>query len=153
MRSSFLTLGGLLAACWVSQAAAQSIDPSDCQDRADRLRRDARDLVDAASALDTDDRDRRRSAERDLRSQFEEVRSSFARAASACGAASVFPAVIASIRGYLVAVHGDTPATRERIKAVDDALVSLARVHARAQPVDYRMTYAMAETVFTALER
>ena len=88
-----------------------------------------------------------------MRSQFDEVRSSFARAASACGAATVSPAVIASIRGYLVAVHGDTPATRERIRAVDDALVSLARVDVRVQPVDYRMTHAIAETVFTALER
>lgn len=153
MRSSVLAMVIFFAACSASHALAQSIDPSDCQDRADKLRRSARDLADAAGALDTDDRDQRRTAERDVRSQFDDVRSSFARAASACGAASVFPAVIASIRGYLVAVHGDTPATRDRIKAVDDALVSLARVHVRVQPVDYRMTYAMAETVFTALER
>lgn len=153
MRTPFRALTTVLTACCVGNALAQSIDASDCRDRADRLRREAGDLADAAGAVETDDRDQRRSAERDVRSQLEEVRSSFARTASACGGASAFPAVVASIRGYLVAVHGDTPATHVRIKAVDDALVALARVHVRVQPADYRMTYGMAETVFTALDR
>lgn len=153
MRSSVLTFATVLAVCCAGQVPAQTVDASDCRDRADRLRKDSRDLADAAGALDTDDRDRRRSAEHDVRSQFDEVRSSFARAASACGAAPMFPAVIASIRAYLVAVHGDTPTTHVRIKAVNDALVALAQLHVTSRPADYRMTYAMAETVFTAQGR
>jgi hypothetical protein len=59
--------------------------------------------------------------------------------------------VIALIRQYLLLRHQDVPETRARLKAVDDALVSLAQVHVRAQPADYRMTYAIAESVFTSL--
>lgn len=137
-----------VAATSAATIRAQGIDVDECRNQADRLRREARDLADAADALRSDAEDR---AAGEVRSQIENVRSRLARTASACGSQSQYPAVIASIRQYLLLRHQDVPETRARLKAIDDALVSLAQVHVRVQPTDYRMTYAMAETVFTSL--
>lgn len=145
-----LRIAALVSAAGIcaSVAHAQVIDATDCRSEADRLKREARDLADAADALRSDDDER---GAREVRGKVEDVRGRISRAAKACGAHSQLPVVIASIRQYLLLRHQDVPETRARLKAVDDALVSLAQVHVRVQPADYRMTYAMAETVFTSL--
>lgn len=150
MKALLVCVAGVAACACITAAQAQSIDAAECSSQADRLRRETRDLADAASALRSDDDD---LGARNVRSHLDEVRSRLARTASACGSRSQYPSVIASIRQYLLLKHRDVPETRERLKAVDDALVALAQVHVRVQPSDFRMTYAMADTVFSSLER
>lgn len=136
------------AACACLSAQAQQIDADDCRDEANHLRHEAAELADAADDLESDEDE---SGAREVRSHLRDVRDRLARAALSCGAPSTYPAVIASIRKYILLRYRDVPETRARLKVIDNALVSLAQLHVQAQPLDYRMTYAVAETVFDSL--
>lgn len=129
LRPVVAVTGAVVCAC-MGAVQAQTIDANECRDQADRLRREARDLADAAGGLRSDGDE---SGARDVRDRFDDVRSRLARTASACGSRSQFPAVIASIRQYLLLRHHDVPETRARLKVVDAELVALAQLHVRAQ--------------------
>lgn len=144
-----------LLLCLLSSAVHAS-DASDCEDEASRLRREASDVEDAARYwMSADREDASETAQRRRRAQSaaESAYHRASRLVRACTpgipAQQALAAAMANIKGFLVLRFGESPVTRSRINVVEADLQELARLHAQVQPPDYRLTYAIAEAVFS----
>ena len=148
-----LIMLALMAMACGGAAIAQQVDASECENAAHRLRREAADLEDlAASAGSSEEGSERADAYARLRSAASDVLGYTDRVRRECGAArsvGVTPtAVLGAIQSHLLLRFGNTEAVRAKLKRLQADLLALATTHARVQPVDYRMTLAVAELLF-----
>lgn len=137
-----------LSAMQSMPTAAQSVDADDCQRAAKELKSKAARLEQEAESL---------GRQRNSRVSAEEVGSAAMSAVIAasdvakdCGGGKYVTAqfMADAIKQSLLLTHSGSPQTRARIKEIEAEIQAIAAVHANWLPIDYRVTFAIAEAIF-----